>query len=259
MAYYSGDTRLIAAVESGDLHTQVAKLVWPEVGWAGDDGPEDRKVAEQKFYRHFTYRDQAKRGAHGTNYGGMAPTMAKHIGIPEPMAVEFQERYFDAFPGVKAWHESVQAELQECGKLTTALGRERIFFDRLDSRETLKEALAWLPQSLISDILKIGVLRIWRDFEIGTPVLKLHADMHDGCLMSIRDIYLDRVAPRIINHMTIPVRFPAGVMTIPVDFTVGYQWQKKAMLDWEPGVLAKLTRPEEKSLLDIEASLIEKT
>jgi hypothetical protein len=48
-------------------------------------------------------------------------------------------------------------------------------------------------------------------------------------------------------------------MTIPVDFTVGYRWQKKEMLDWKPGVLSQLTRPEAKDLLDLEASLIEKT
>ena len=115
------------------------------------------------------------------------------------------------------------------------------------------------PQSLISDILKIGLLYVWREFELEKQWIKLHADMHDGILMSIKEHRLDEVAPRAIDLMTIPVRFPSGVMTLPVDFTVGYRWQKKEMLDYAPGVLAKLKRPEAKDLLDLEAGLFAET
>jgi DNA polymerase-1 len=258
VAYYSGDRSYIKAVESGDLHTEVAKLVWPKLGWTGDPVL-DRSYAETPFYRHLTYRDLAKRGAHGSNYGGMAATLARHLNVPEARAEEFQHRYFAAFPGIRGWHHEVQRELQSKGRLTTALGRERIFFARLDSRETLKEALAWYPQSLISDILKIGMLKVWRRFELALGLVKLHADMHDGILLSIRTKYLDDIAPQIKELMTIPIQFPTGVMTLPVDFTVGYQWQKKKMLEWTPGVLSQLTRPEPQDLLDIEAGLIAET
>jgi hypothetical protein len=83
--------------------------------------------------------------------------------------------------------------------------------------------------------------------------------MHDGLLLSIKATALDEVVPRIKKLMTIPVQMPAGVMTIPVDFSVGYRWQKKEMLEWEPGVLSKLARPEDRDLLDIEVGHIAKT
>jgi DNA polymerase I-like protein with 3'-5' exonuclease and polymerase domains len=190
----------------------------------------------------------------------MSFTLARHLNVPEHQAEEFQRRYFEAFPGIREWHLEVQRRLQSARSLTTALGRERLFLGRVDSRETLKEALAWYPQSLISDILKIGMLRIWRKYEKRPdPLIRLHADMHDGLFFSIKESYLDEIVPDIINLMTVPIQYPCGVLTIPVDFTVGYRWQKKEMLDWEPGVLGKLTRPEPTSLLDLEASLIEKT
>jgi DNA polymerase-1 len=256
VAYCSGDPAYIKAVESGDVHTQVCKLVWPELQWAGDNGPVDRSIAETIFYRHYTYRDLAKRGSHGSNYGGLAATMAKNLNIPEARAEEFQHRYFAAFVEIRRWHLRVQQLLQSTGKLTTALGRERTFFGRLDSRETLKEALAWEPQSVISEIIKIGLLYTWREFEIEQQKLKCCADMHDGQLYLIKEPYLDEIAPKIIANHTIPVRFPAGVMTIPVDFTVGYRWQKKEMVPWERGVLSKLTRPEPiTDLMDFEAKL----
>jgi len=259
VAYYSGDPAYIKAVESGDVHTTVCKFVWPELAWAGDDGPADRAIAEAIYYRHYTYRDLAKRGSHGSNYGGLAATMAKNLQIPEDKAEEFHHRYFSAFPGVRGWHTSVQEQIQNHGKLTTALGRERTFFGDLNSRDTLKEALAWQPQSLISDIIKIGLLYVWRLFELQLRWLKCCADMHDGQLYLIKEIHLDEAAPVIKKLHTISVQFPAGVMTIPVDFAIGYTWQKKEMKEWEKGVLSKMTRPEPSTdFLDIEASLIVK-
>ena len=256
VAYYSGDKEYIRAVESDDLHTIVAKLVFPELPWRHDNGPLDRAVANTLFYRTLTHRDISKRGAHGSNYGGQAFTISAHLNVPEAVGQEFQDRYFDRFSGVPEWQKAVQIELQSFGKLTNALGRERVFFGRLDSRETLKEALAWYPQSLISDILKIGMLRVWREFEMTQePVVRLHADMHDGLLMSIREDHLDAVVPHIKRLMTVPVAFPAGTMTMVPDFAVGYQWQKKLMPEWRPGIMDTIKRPEAKTLLDVEASL----
>ena len=254
VAYYSGDENYISAVESGDLHTNVAKLVWPEVQWPGDsDG--DKRAAGQIYYRHFTYRDLAKRGGHALNYLGTPWILAKHLSITIEQAQDFHDRYFLAFPGIRAWHDRVQIQLQAEGSLTTALQRERMFFGKLDDQGTLKEAVAFLSQSLISDILKIGMLYIWREFELKRKWAKLCGDLHDGLLMLIKKIHLDEAAPEMINLMTMKVQMPHGVMTIPVDFTVGYRWQKKEMKKWKPGILSELKEiSPTNNLLDIQAS-----
>ncbi len=59
--------------------------------------------------------------------------------------------------------------------------------------------------------------------------------------MLIKKIHLDEVAPEMIKLMTIPVQMPHGVMTVPVDFKVGYRWQKEEMKKWKPGILSELT------------------
>jgi len=255
VAYYSGDQNYIRAVNSGDLHTQVAKLVWPELNWPNDNGKGDRAIADKPYYRHFTYRDISKRGGHALNYLGTVWTIAKHLNITEEQAQDFTDRYFMAFPGIRAWHDRVQIELQAKGCLSTALQRERMFFGRLDDKETLKEAIAFLPQSLISDILKIGVLYIWREYELKRRWAKMLGDLHDGQLMLIKKIHLDECAPEMINLMQMKVQMPHGVMTIPVDFTIGYRWQKKEMKAWKPGILNELIVPTPtNSLLDIPAT-----
>ena len=251
VAYYSGDENYIHAVESGDLHTAVASFVWPELEW----GDNDKALANTKFYRHFTYRDLSKRGGHAFNYIGTPWTVSKHLAIPIEQAQDFGDRYFSRFPGIRRWHKDVQVELQNTGKLTTALGRERLFYGRLDSEDTLKEAVAYLPQSLISDILKIGMLYIWREFELKRNWIRLCGDLHDGILMLIKKIHLDEAVPELKRLMSISVKMPHGVMTIPVDFQIGYRWQKAEMVEWKPGILSTLEEPTPtKNLLDLPAS-----
>lgn len=49
--------------ESGDLHSNNAKLIWPHLPWTGDR-KRDREIADGQFYREFSFRDMAKRGGH---------------------------------------------------------------------------------------------------------------------------------------------------------------------------------------------------
>jgi DNA polymerase-1 len=226
VAYLSGDENYIAACESsGDLHTAVAKMVWPHLDWTGD--PEgDRKVADQPCYRHFTYRDLAKRGGHATNYLVSAWTLARHLKIERSLAEEFQERYFQAFPGIREWHRELQAILQTTGMLMTPLGRVRNFFGRLNDEATLRRAVAHVPQSLVSDICKLGLFRIWKYLEgEGVQIL---AEGHDSVLGQFPVRHRDEFAREVVDTMTIPVGFSNRVMTIPAEVKLGYNWKEMA-------------------------------
>ena len=106
--YRDADSYLLAC-ESGDLHTFVTKKIWPDLEWTGDNN-KDRAIAEQLYHRKFSYRDMAKRGGHGTNYGGQAPHMAKQIHVPLTLMEQFQLSYFSEFSCIKIgmgrWLES---------------------------------------------------------------------------------------------------------------------------------------------------------
>jgi DNA polymerase I len=267
VAFLSGDENYLRAVQSGDLHTSVAKLVWPLLPWVHDNSKQDRAVADTAFYRHFSHRETSKRCGHASNYRGGPEEISRNVGAPRNVVAEFQARYFETFPGIPLWHESVQIQLQSTGQLVTPLGRRRTFFGRLNDSQTLKSAIAYVPQSLISDILKIGIYRIWDRYEKprgqdpDRPV-KILADMHDGFLLMIRRSFLHTV-PFMANLMRIPVQMPHGVMTIPVDFKVGWRWiddkpenrTKPVMKPWSPNILSILDDPpKEPSLLDLPPS-----
>lgn len=57
VGYLAGDTDYIKAVESGDVHTMVAAMVF---GFEPK-----RELADRKYYREMSFRDIAKRAAHG--------------------------------------------------------------------------------------------------------------------------------------------------------------------------------------------------
>lgn len=73
----TGDDTYWRACESGDLHTQVCRMAWPELGWT-DDPQHDRAIANSAYpaLPHYSYRDVAKRIGHGSNYRGSAHGIA---------------------------------------------------------------------------------------------------------------------------------------------------------------------------------------
>ncbi len=222
VAYLSGDKAYILACESGDLHTTVAKLIWPDLLWTGDP-IKDRAVANAAFYRHFSYRDMSKRGGHGSNYYGKAYTMAKHLKVETAVMDTFQANYFSAFPGIPRWHEHVQQVLQAVGAITTPLGRKRIFFGRLRDDSTLREAIAYEPQSLIADILNYGLYRVWKS--LGTnPAFQILGQIHDAVLFQYREDQPELVQSAL-DLMRFPVLVNGRIMEIPVEAKVGYDWK----------------------------------
>lgn len=174
-----GDWSYLDACESGDLHTNNAKLVWPELPWKNHPA-QDRIIANQVFYRDFTYRDMAKRGSHLSNYMGTAWTGSRALKIPLKLMEDFQNRYCRgnraAFPGIAKWWQWVAQELQTKNSLVTPFGRRRHFFGRPGDDTTLREAIAFLPQSTTADRMNLGLWRVWRHM----PELRLLAQTYDS-------------------------------------------------------------------------------
>jgi DNA polymerase I-like protein with 3'-5' exonuclease and polymerase domains len=177
VGYYCGitfdDWTYLDAVESGDIHTYCARLLWPNLPWTGNLKL-DKDIANQPFYRHLSYRDMVKRAGHGTNYLGQPYTIANEIKVPMKLVQDFQEPYFQVFPCIRNMHYHVAEQLQTKGYLTNIFGRRRDFFDRLNSKETLRAAVAYLFQSATADDMNLGLYRIWKHMPKAELLLQLH-------------------------------------------------------------------------------------
>lgn len=222
VAYIANDPAYIAACESGDLHTYTCKLVWPGLPWSGDVKA-DRAIADRIFYRHFSHRDMSKRGGHGTNYRGKAPTMAKHLNVPTAVIENFQIAYFKVFKRIPIWHSDVAIRIQTTSFITTALGRRRGFFDRLDDDGTLRAAIAFEPQSIVGDILNLGLWKLWK---LMGREIQLLAQIHDAVLFQYPERLEASILPRASKCLEVHAPVNGKVMVIPRDISVGWNWAK---------------------------------
>lgn len=249
VAYLSGDENYIHACESGDLHTSVSEMVWPELAWT-DDPKKNKAIAEEIFYRFFTYRDMAKRGGHATNYYGKAFTVAKHLNVQKQIIEAFQERYLEKFSGIPEWWYRVMKDLMTQGWLMTPFGRFRRFFGRPDDDATIRKAIAFEPQSLVGDIENTGMWRVWRWMEV-----QMLAQVHDAILFQFPEEQESEIITTAVRHIEIPIAVGSRTMTIPCEPKTGWNWGAYDESD-NPAGLKKWTgrddrtRPEPSAIVD---------
>jgi DNA polymerase-1 len=213
------DPRYLDACETGDPHTAVARIMWPELPWTGDLS-QDKHIAESPFYRHYSYRFMCKKLGHGSNYGGKPATLASQSKLDLDLVKQFQPKYFTVFPAHERWQADVDDRLRRFGFLTSLLGRKRWFFGRRNDPATLREALAYDPQSSLADIVNRAMLNIWR---LGIVAIVMHD--HDALTFMYPEADEDTIIPIIMSNLIVPVPLShSRTLRIPYDVEVG--WNK---------------------------------
>jgi DNA polymerase I-like protein with 3'-5' exonuclease and polymerase domains len=245
-----GDWSYLNACQSGDLHTTVTRMVYPNWDWNGDKS-HDRKLADRIFYRHFTYRDANKRLGHGTNFLGQPDNMAKQTKLPAPLVREFYERYMTAFPCIPRMHKYIISKLQTERKLTNSYGRVREFFDRTSNTETHRAGIAYMFQSDTGDCLSLGLHRVHR--YMGTKI-ELLSQLHDAFYFQYDENKEQELIPQALNLMQIKRLFylPDGTVKEfivrgepQVGYNWGHRWKRDAegnLIDHNPRGLDKFKR-----------------
>lgn len=226
------DPKYLDACESGDLHTTVARMSRPELSWTGHLAA-DRSLAEQPYYRHHSLRHMCKMLGHGTNYLGSPYEMSKQTKIEQSIVKDFQALYFSAFPAIGEFPEWIKTQLIETGNLVTPFGRKRWFFGRRDDRDTLKQAVAYMGQSMTADEMNIATLALWR-----LNICQILLQCHDSILIQYKEERENEVVPQALAAMRVPLELEGGrQFIVPVEVQVGWNWGKIATDN--PGGLKK--------------------
>lgn len=193
------DGAYLDAAEGGDLHTAVSKMCEPTFPWTGIQ-KQDKEIAERPYYRHYSLRKLCKSIGHGTNYGGGPRTLNTLYKIDVEAIEDFQVKYFKAFPAIQEWHEWVEGQLYEHGKLTTLTGRRRQFWGRRDQHDTLREAIAYDPQGSLADIVNTGMYNLWR-----SRMCQLLMQVHDAVVVQFPEALENEIVPRIARELRVHV------------------------------------------------------
>lgn len=238
VAHDAQDENYIAAHKSGDVHTFVAKLVWPEMPWPGNP-KDDRALCEEPapWDKYHELRWYSKHQQHGTNIGMTPHGIARDAHIPLKQAQEGQERYFRAFPGIQQRQREIEAEVRRTGELVTPLGRVRKFFGRVWEASTLREAKAQTQQCMVAWILNMALWQVWRDLDlqvntvVNNPKLSdpnrvwILAQEHDAILFEFRAGDYGAIE-EVKKRMVVPCQIHGRTMVIETDVKVGNNFRK---------------------------------
>lgn len=198
--YISGDTNLIAAVESGrDYHAVNAERFFGI--------PYDKIIGPNGDIINKPIRNLSKRTNHGANYnmgeGVLIDTMgidkviaAKHLlGLPakwslKQVAGHLLESYDKAYPVVRGAHYAkIMGSVVSTGLLVGPTGWTRYCFsDPSKSKRAVNMYAAHVPQSFAAMNLNKAWLRVFTEIALveGPKEFKLFAQIHDSILFSYR-------------------------------------------------------------------------
>jgi uracil-DNA glycosylase family 4 len=167
-------------------------------------------------------RQTSKSLVHGANYGLGHITAARLAGVSTNVAKQALERYKSTLIELGMWHARIKNKVITERRLYTPLGRMRMFFGRMDE-DTFRSAYAFLPQSLIADIINHAFFRLDQTLPAGC---RLILQVHDELVIEADE---DKVA-QVVELMRKEIEFPICIegvelpMIIPQEIKVGPNW-----------------------------------
>ena len=210
VAYLAGEDRLISVFNNGgDIHCKNAANIFHK---------KEAEVTKEE-------RELAKRIVHASNYGMGPITFSRNAGVSVAEARRLLNQYFAEYPRIKLWHMTVATQLKRSRTLTTPLGRKRTFFN-MWNESLIKEALAYVPQSTVADVLNMGLRKLHEQIREKRLAIDLLLQVHDSILCQTPRDDVEKTCALIRDALLIPVNFGARRMVIPCEVSVGMSWDE---------------------------------
>jgi DNA polymerase-1 len=191
LAHYSRDEVLMAAFRRGeDIHLRTAAEVF---------GVQTNAVTAEM-------RRQAKTINFGIIYGMSPFGLARELGIPRAAARTFIQRYFERYPGVRAYIEEMPLRAREQGFVTTLFQRKR-FLPHISSRNpnlrqfAERTAINTPIQGSAADMMKLAMIHIDSDLEARGLPARMIMQVHDELVFEVERDAVVEVANLVRERM----------------------------------------------------------
>ncbi len=215
LAHLSGDLELIQAFQQGeDIHAKTAASIFhiPVPAVTG----EQRRIGKTLNFA-LIYQQ------------GVLAT-AEQLAVSNEEASGFMKRYFESFPAVKPYLQSVLESARAQGYAETLWGRRRYFKNLASKMMQLRKAderaaINFPLQGTAADIIKIGMIDLSQALEEGGLKSRLILQVHDEILLEVPEAELEQVQALVISKMTLdqPLSVP-----LVIDIGFGANWQISA-------------------------------
>ncbi len=173
LASIAGDTVMQEAFREGlDIHTRTASEVF---GVSLDAVTSDM-------------RRSAKAVNFGIVYGISDFGLARNLDIPVKRAAEYIRRYFERFPGVRAYMDGIIEKAKADGYVTTLLGRRRYLPELKSNNYNIRSfgeraALNTPIQGTAADIIKLAMIDVHSKLLDGGYQSRLILQVHDELII----------------------------------------------------------------------------
>ncbi|MCI8466505.1 MAG: DNA polymerase I [Lachnospiraceae bacterium] len=211
LAHMSGDKRLIEAYhQAEDIHRITASQVFHT--------PLEEVTDLQ--------RRNAKAVNFGIVYGISAFGLSEGLSISRKEALDYINQYFETYPGVKTFLDSLVAQAKEQGYVSTLYGRRRPVPELVSSnfmQRSFGERVAMNSpiQGTAADIMKIAMVGVDRRLRKEGLHSRLILQIHDELLVETALSEVEQVKAILLEEMD-----GAAKLSVPleIDMNVGKSW-----------------------------------
>ncbi|HFU4221520.1 TPA: DNA polymerase I [Streptococcus suis] len=212
LAHISKDEHLIEAFQKGvDIHTSTAMRVF------GIEKAEDVTANDRR---------NAKAVNFGVVYGISDFGLSNNLGISRKEAKEYIDTYFERFPGIKNYMETIVREARDKGYVETIYKRRREL-PEINSRNfnvrnfAERTAINSPIQGSAADILKVAMINLDKAIEEAGLSTRMLLQVHDEIVLEVPKAELETVKKLVKETME-----SAIVLSVPLiaDENDGQTW-----------------------------------
>lgn len=151
-------------------------------------------------------RRNAKAVNFGIVYGISSFGLSQDLSINKKEAEGYIEAYFAQYPKVKEFLDTTVSEAERDGFVTTIYGRKRplpeITSSNFMQRAFGKRVAMNAPiQGTAADIMKLAMIRVWKDLKTAKLDAKVLVQVHDELLLEVKESDLEQARDILKNGM----------------------------------------------------------
>lgn len=211
LAHLSGSDELVRTFRAGeDVHAATACRIFGIL--PGEVTPEHRRKAKVINF--------------GILYGMSPFGLSRELGVGGQEAKRIIEQYFERYPGVRDYLDSVVAGARKNGFVQTIMGRRRILRDINSQNRVVREAAERMAintpiQGSAADLIKMAMIRADREFRGRGMRARLILQVHDELIAEAPAPEAEAAASLIREAME-----GAADLSVPltVSVSVGKNW-----------------------------------
>lgn len=211
LAHMADDKNMIDAFNHhSDIHTKTASEVF--------------KVPVEEVTS--LMRSRAKAVNFGIVYGISDFSLSQDLKITRKEAAEYMEIYFDRYPKIKGYLESVKEEAKEKGYVLTVLNRRRFIPEIKSSNKIVKalgERLAMNApiQGSAADIIKLAMVKVYNRLKKEKLNSEMILQVHDELILNVKENELEVVKALVKEEMENVLKMS---VKLEIDENIGNTW-----------------------------------